>query len=153
MSKKLDKYLRKSSIDEVVLDYKGEKFIFKLSEELQINEKKINSEIKDQPSYYGFLKLLQSKLISEKEDNERKVDYIYARLYKLNSEKINPKTKRFFSDKAVIQLVLQNDKYNKALKKAIKSREDLNIINSCVRAFEQRAELIQTISANLRRES
>lgn len=152
MIKKLENIVKKSQINEIKLKYNGEVFKFNLNEELSIDTAKINRELKEQPSYYGWLLLLRNRLLTVKEDLERQVEKEYARVYNLYSEKINPKTNRVYSDKACIQKALNSENYNDLKKKAIKAKRDWLDINSCVIAFEQRSTLIQTLSANMRSE-
>jgi len=150
--KKLDKYITRSSINDITIKYGKETFNFNLVEELSINENKINEELKEQPSYYGFLLLLQSRLLTVKEDTQRQADSKYASKYLKASEKKNPNTGRNYSDKAAIQIALADEGYNLAVKRALQAKQDYNIITSCVRSFEQRAHLIQSLAANQRRE-
>lgn len=142
-----------SKINEIRIKYNGETFRFNLNEELSITPSKINKELEEQPSYYGFLLLLRNRLLTVKEDLERQMDKAYAHIYLKTCEAINGKTNRPYSDKAAIQKALSSEKYNDAKQAFIKARQDYNDINSCVVAFEQRASLIQSISANLRNES
>jgi len=150
--RKISKYTN-SSITDVKIRFNGETFKFNLAEELSINEAKLNDELKEQPSYYGFMKMLQARLLTVKEDLERQADKTYASKYLKAAEAINPTTNRVYSDKAAIQKALANEDYNKILEKSIKAKEDYNIVDACVRSFEQRASLIQTLAANMRREN
>ena len=61
--KNLKKYSNSSSLMNIKIKYGEEIFKFNLKEELEINEDKINSELKEQPSIYGFLTLLHKKLM------------------------------------------------------------------------------------------
>lgn len=151
--KSLKKQITSSSLMQVKLKYNGESFRFNLVDELSISPDKINSELKDQPTYYSFLLLLQSKLIVYKEDCERELSKIYARKYIKFSEKKNPLTGRNYSDKLAKELAIDSEEYQSAYKKLLGAKNDLGIIQSCVRGFEQRSSLIQTLSANLRKES
>lgn len=142
-----------SKVNEIKIKYGGETFKFNLNEELSINTNKLNQEIKDQPSYYGFLLLLRNRLLTIKEDLERQKDKVYAHQYLKTCDKINPSTNRPYSDKAAIQKALASVEYNSISKEYFKARQDFNDINSCVTAFEQRSSLIQSLSANLRHET
>lgn len=153
MSKKLRSLVKNSSLMEVKVKYNDETFRFNLNDELSINIDKINSELTEQPSYYSFLTLLQSKLIVFKEDCEREVDKIYAKKYSRLCEKINPNTNRIYSDKLAKELAIASEEYQKAFKKMLSAKNDVGIIQACVKGFDQRFSLIQTLSANLRKES
>jgi hypothetical protein len=150
---RLNKIVKDSKINEIRIKYDGELFKFNLSSELSITEEKINSELKEQPAYYGWLLLLRNRLLTQMEDLEREVDKIYAHIYLSQSDKINPKTNRPFSDKAAIQKALSSEKYNSMKAKLIKAKLNYNDIVACVKAFEQRASLIQTLASNLRKET
>lgn len=151
--KKLKDISKTSKVNEIRIKYDGEIFKFNLGEELSINTTKINTELKEQPSYYGFLLLLRNRLLTQKEDLERQADKRYAHIYLKTAEKINPKTNRPYSDKAAIQTAIEDEQYNIARTKFIQAKQNYNDINSCVISFEQRAQLIQSLSANLRNEN
>lgn len=138
---------------DIKLKYNGETFKFNLYEELSINPEKINHELKEQPSYYSFLLLLQSKLLVLKEDKEREMEKAYAKEYSNLAVKINPQTNRVFSDKLAKELSIATERYQKANIEYLTAKNDYGIIQSAVKGFEQRFSLIQTLSANLRRES
>lgn len=153
MSKKTLKDISSTSkINDIYIKYDGETFKFNLNKELSISPDKINKELTEQPSYYGFLLLLRNRLLAIKEDLEREADKVYASKYLSTCDKINSKTNRPFSDKAAIQMALASGSYNLAKDKAIKAKQNFNDINSCVTAFEQRATLIQSLAANIRNE-
>jgi hypothetical protein len=153
MAKQLKALIKKSSLMDIKLRYNGETFKFNLNEELSINPDKINQELKEQPSYYSFLLLLQSKLLVLKEDKEREMEKAYAKSYSKYAVSINEKTNRIYSDKLAKELAISNDTYQKAHIEYLTAKNDYGIIQSAVKGFEQRFSLIQTLSANLRRES
>lgn len=137
---------------EVKIKFEGQVFKFNLNEELSINPDRINQELKEQPSHYAFLLLLQSKLLVYKEDREREMERVYAEKYSKYCEKINPKTNRPYADKLAKEMAIASTDYQEAHKKFLSSKKDLGIIQACVKGFDQRFSLIQTISANLRKE-
>ena len=150
---KLIDIVKNSKINEIKIKYDGETFRFNLREELSITPSKINAEIKEQPGYYGWLLLLRNRLLTVKDDLERQVDKVYAKHYLKTCDEINPKTNRPYSDKAAIQKALATEEYNDIKAKSIKAKQSYNDINSCIMAFEQRSNLIQTLAANLRKET
>jgi hypothetical protein len=137
---------------DVSIRYGEEKFKFNLFEELIINENKINTELKEQPSSYGFISMLQKKLIRRMKDKEREKDKTYGRLYLKYKGELAEETGRYTSDEVAKQKAIVNPEYQKSLEDLFMAEEEVGIITSCVRAFEQRSDLIQTISANLRKE-
>lgn len=151
--KKLNQYAEKSSLMRIRIDHDGEKFQFNLFEELQINESIIAKEIKQQPNSYAFLMMLQVKLqamASRAKVNEEK---IYDRLYDLFKSRTNPQTNRPNSDDVAKAKAGKHSKYIKARNKTISLSMQLGTISNCVKAFEQRSSLLQTLSANRRKET
>ena len=149
---KIGRYASSSSLMDISIHFGDEKFRFNLFEELVVNENKINTELKEQPSAYGFISMLQKKLIRRMKDREREKDKIYGRLYLKYRGEIAEETQRYTSDDVAKQKVIISPEYQKALGELIEAEEEVGIITSCVRSFEQRSDLIQTIAANLRKE-
>lgn len=149
--KRLSKLAIKTSITKVNIQYGKEIIKFDLTDELTISESNINRELKEQPTHYGFLTMLQTKLLTYKEYMEAKADKIYASKYLKACETKNPKTGKPYADKTASQMAKANENYVEAVKAAIKAKEDYNIITSCVKSFEQRSEIIRTLSANVRK--
>jgi len=137
----------------IKIKYGEEIFKFNLKEELEINEDKINSELKEQPSIYGFLTLLHKKLIRLKEEAELEKDSLYSSEYIKWKDSINKSTNKVYSDDYCKHKALSNLKYKLSYKKFIKANEIASILGSCVKSFEQRKDMIQTMSANLRKEN
>jgi hypothetical protein len=149
---KLSEIISKTKVTHIKLEFNGEKFKFNLIDELVISEKRIQKELEEQPSYYGFLLLLRNRLLTVKEDAERELEKVSAHEYKRFCETNNPKTNRLYADKTAKELVYLSPKYDRVKRKSIKAKQDYNDINACVLAFDQRSNLMQTIAANLRRE-
>ncbi len=152
MGSKIKKYSMKSKLMDVRISYGGEKFKFNLFEELVINEDKINSELQEQPSYYGFLLLLHKKLIRVHEDKKVEADKAWAKAFTDFKAEIDQNTHRPHSKEVAKELANQDEIYLKAISNYFKAKENSGIIESCVRAFEQRGHLIQSISANKRKQ-
>jgi hypothetical protein len=149
---KIGRYASTSNLMEIAIHYGNEKFRFNLFEELVVNENKINTELKEQPSCYGFISMLQKKLIRRMKDKEKEKDKVYGKLYLKYRSELCSETGRYYSDDMAKQKVIIHNDYQKAVEELIIAEEEVGIITSCVRSFEQRSDLIQTISANLRRE-
>ena len=132
--------------------YGAEKITFNLREELTIDENIINKQLTEQPSSYAFLAMLHKKLVRLSIDSDKKSDRAYAKAFIKEKTAVDPSTNRATSkevakEKAELDLI-----YIKMQKKASQAKEEADIVYVAVRAFEQRQSLIQTISANLRRE-
>jgi len=137
---------------DIRIKYKREVFKFNLYEELKVDENKINSELKNQPSYYGFVGMLLIKLQRVKDDKEAEFYKKEAELYIEYKTSINPNTNRENSKELAEALVKENPAYQKLLKEFNNAKENVGIIKHCLSSFEQRSNLIQSLSANLRKE-
>ena len=136
----------------ISISHGTEEFKFNLFEELQINESIISKEIKDQPNSYAFLAMLQTQLVYLKDRAKVSEEKIYNRLYDLFKTKINSNTNRPNSDDVAKAKAMKHPKYVKARNKTLSLSKQLGTISNCVKAFEQRSSLIQTLSANKRKE-
>lgn len=125
---------------------------FNLHDELVINEDKISREAMEQPSVYGFLSMLQKKLIRRKDDLENRSERIKAIVFLRAKKTIDQYTKRPVSKEFAEYTATADEDYQDSLEILSKAKEDVGTITSCLRSFEQRANLIQTVSANSRKE-
>lgn len=152
MGKKLSKYAKKSSVMDVVLRYGDEKILFNLAEELVVDENRINEELQTQPGYYGFLSLLLNKLDRVRNDKKASLTKKHSELFIKYKSKVDPNTQRIYSNDLAEANIQMDSKYQAAIKAFNKAEEEYGIIKSCTRSFEQRAHLIQSLSANVRDE-
>jgi hypothetical protein len=149
---KLKKYITSSPLLNIKIKYKSEIFRFNLYDELVINEDKINTEIKEQPSYYGFIGLLLVKLQRQKDDVEAELNKVNAKLFIKYKTGINSSTNRENSKDLAEALVKDDRTYQDQLTRFNKIKESVGIIQQCLKAFDQRSHLLQSLSANRRRE-
>lgn len=134
--------------DVLKVRYQGKIIRINITKELSINESIINSQLKDSPSSYAFLCMLKNKYIKERDklDREKEIAYSEAWLYykssdsKMNNDTANHKAN---TNKKYISI------YNKWQKI---SNIAENLISIC-RAYENRENILRTISANLRKEN
>ena len=138
---------------EIDIKFGAEQFHFNLHQELIVNEGVINKEIKEQPNAYAFLAMLHKKLIRTKAEAEAQMEKKYAEIYKKYKEKTNPDTGRIYDKEYAHHIAIANPAYQAKLEKFIEASANVNDIEVCVKSFEQRANLIQTLSANIRKES
>ena len=150
--KKLNRYADRSSLMKVSIKFGKEDFEFNLYEELQINESIISREIKQQPTSYAFLLLLQTNLSSSLSKAKVEEERTYNKLYIRYKKRINQSTNRPNSDDSAKALVNTNPIYIKAQHNTIALAKNLGTISNCVKAFEQRSSLLQTLSANNRKQ-
>jgi hypothetical protein len=150
---KLNKLAEGSSLMKINLKIDKELIDFNLFEELAINKDKINTEIKGQPSAYGFLGMVHKRLIKVYEEKELERKKFYAKLYiKFKAEK-DSSTGRPNSKEAAEALIESNLVYLDKVREVIEAKYKTGRLEVCVKSFEQRANLIQTIAANLRKDS
>ena len=148
--KRLIKY-RKSEVNQISIRYKNEDFEFSLWQELSIDEDNIEKELKTQPSYYGFLLLLQKKLNTRFEDFKRRRRKVYGKLLlRAKSQKVGS---RFMNDETARAWVESHPQFDKITKLCIKAKDDADTIYAAVQGFQQRKDLLQTLSSNRRKES
>ena len=151
MSKRLKILAKNSSLTNISIQYGKEKIKFNLYEELIVNESRINEELKNQPSYYGFLSLLAVKLKRSMGDKKAELEKIKAELFIEFKGDIDKSTGRPYSNDMAEALVAQEEDYQNALKEFQKAEEDFGIIKACVDSFTQRSHLVQSLSANIRK--
>lgn len=148
---KIKKIASRSSIMDISIKYGKDVVKFNLFEELVVDENKLNDELKNQPSYYGFLAMLMAKLKRVMEDKKAELNKIEKELFLEYKEDKDPHTGRPYSNDMAEASIVSEPDYIKALDNYNKAEEDYNIVKACVDAFTQRSHLIQTISANMRK--
>ncbi len=148
---KLQKYAIKSQVMEVYIELGDEVFKFNLNEELQISEERINQETLNQASSYAFLSMVHKKLIKAARDAEMEAKKTRAQQYLNWKQDINPDTDKPYNDEQCSSHAEVSQKYQTALKRWTEIQEKCNVIETCVKSFEMRKDLIQTLSANIRR--
>lgn len=151
MKKSLVDYSRESRIMRIRIEYDGEKFMFNLGEEVRIDENTIQRQLQDQPSSYAFLGLLHKKLIRKVKESEANLHDVFAKTFVVIKDQTNPDTGKPFSDELARQMVLEEKAYTEARNALIKAEEEASLIQVSLSAFEMRSNLIQTLSANLRK--
>jgi len=150
--KQLLKYAANSQLMEISIIHNGEKFGFNLFKEIEINDVKITRELRDQPSSYSFLTVLHKSLIKKLGEAKIKEKKAYASAYIKAKRQINPETSRPNSDDLAKQKAELAPDYLLAQQKVIDIQYNTNRIEAAVKAFEQRASILQTLSANRRAE-
>jgi hypothetical protein len=135
------------------IKYGDEKIVFSLMRELRINHDRINYELMRQPSKYGFCLLLHKKLLTEFEKLKVEKNRLWGQLYFIAKEKKQVATGRIFTEDMSRAWVEKHPKYIKAQLACINARDSADAIYACIKSFEQRKDLIQSISSNLRKEN
>lgn len=134
--------------DHVNIMYNGKKITIDVTEELRINEQVINSQLKEMPSSYSFLLLLRSNAIKERNLLDRQKDIAYSEAYLFYKDSnSNGMTNEKANHKANT-----NSKYTSLYEKWLKACNKVSILDDICKSFESRQTIIQTLSANLRKE-
>lgn len=143
---------RKSPINIIRIKYGKETITFNLFEETRIDPERLDTEIKGMPSKYGFLLLLHKKLLTKFEEAKSYKDKIRGSIY-LNSKGKTGKNNRLYSDDASKAYTEGHERYIQAKRNCIRIKNDADLIYSCIKAMEMRANLLQTLSSNKRKET
>lgn len=151
--KKIRKYASTSDLMKVKIIFKSESIKFNLFEELVVDEETINKEIQEQPSSYAFLAMLHVKLIRVAKDKKAEMEKEYAKKYTKFKSTIDEETNRLYPKEYAKEMAIKSDSFNEAIQVYHQAEENAGIIGACVKSFEQRKDLIQTLSANLRKPS
>lgn len=142
---KIIEYSKNSDLMKIKIEYGGKVYGFNLDEELQIAETFMAKNMKNQPRQYAFLAMLHKKLIILSRDTNqelsRKKNELMAKI-KPNFSTVKEADAHVAADKSVV--ALQN--------KLLRIDEMVSTMEVAVRAFEMRKDLLQTLSANIRKE-
>lgn len=152
----LRKYAKSSKLMNLALEFNGEKIKFNLYKELAIKKASITNEAIEQSQSYGFLVMLLKRLIKKVNDLEVEQEKIFSErfIYYLTSTKSSyyKAQGRYPAQDTSKHLATKDELYYQACLKLNQAKEKKDLIESAVKAFEQRASMIQTISANERKE-
>lgn len=151
MGKSLMNIIKKTELMNIQIVHNREKIRFNLFEELSINEGKINQEIKDQPSYQGFLGVLLSHLERRFADEKQTLKSYYGKYFDMYKKKKDDSTGRPLSNDRVDALIQNKKKYQKQREKVDKLKFEIGLVETCVNSFNSRKDLIQSLSANVRK--
>ena len=134
--------------DEVIsVKYKGKLVTINITKELSIDENIINSQLKNIPSSYAFLCLLRDNLIKKRDTLEREKNIAYSKAWLFYKESDNRLNNDTANHKAMV-----NPKYLSIEERYLKAVHKANKLISICRAYESRERIIQTLSANIRKQ-
>ena len=143
----MEKTINSIKDDILKVRYKGKVIAINVTKELSIDDYILNKQLKDIPSNYAFLCLIRDRyiMIRDKLEREKNIAYSNAWLYYKDSDnKLN--------NDAAANKALVNPKYLSIEKRYLKSVAKANKLISICRAYESRERIIQTLSANLRKQ-
>lgn len=149
--------IAKSSLNIVRIKVEGEEpLVINITRELTIRERTIQSHIQVQPALYATLSVMHRKAIAAFERLELLEQRVLGKLFK---EYKTDRESEYFkenhklpSDDLCNHMALSDRRYTSVANQKIDAKEDMLILGSLVKSFEQKADLLQTISANYRRE-
>lgn len=144
----MEKKISEIRDDIISVKYKGKIVTINITKELSIDENIINSQLKNIPSSYAFLCLLRDNLIKKKDTLEREKNIAYSKAWLFYKESDNRLNNDTANHKAMV-----NPKYLSIEERYLKAVHKANKLISICRAYESRERIIQTLSANIRKQS
>lgn len=130
----------------LVIRHNNKKYKVDLNEELKIDENIIDSSLRKSPSNYALLVLVRDKLIYERDTLEKEKDQAYSKAWLYYKESGN------LSNEAASHKAEMNKAYQGCLERYQKAEYKANRLISICRAYENRENILRTISANLRKQ-
>lgn len=144
----MEKKISEIRDDVISVKYKGKLVTINIIKELSIDENIINSQLKNIPSSYAFLCLLRDNLIKKRDALEREKNIAYSKAWLFYKESDNRLNNDTANHKAMV-----NPKYLSVEERYLKAVHKANKLISICRAYESRERIIQTLSANIRKQS
>lgn len=144
----MEKKISEIRDDIISVKYKGKIVTINITKELSIDENIINSHLKNIPSSYAFLCLLRDNLIKKRDTLEREKNIAYSKAWLFYKESDNRLNNDTANHKAMV-----NPKYLSIEERYLKAVHKANKLISICRAYESRERIIQTLSANIRKQS
>lgn len=144
----MEKKISEIRDDIISVKYKGKIVTINITKELSIDENMINSQLKNIPSSYAFLCLLRDNLIKKRDTLEREKNIAYSKAWLFYKESDNRLNNDTANHKAMV-----NPKYLSIEERYLKAVHKANKLISICRAYESRERIIQTLSANIRKQS
>lgn len=133
--------------DVLEIKYHGKKVKINITEELQIKESIINSQLKESPSSYAFLCTLKDRAVKDRDKLEREKDRIFSELW-LFFKNSNSK----LSNEYATHQATKNKKFTMAEDKYLKASYRASRLISICRAYEAREAVLRSLNANIRLE-
>lgn len=130
----------------LVIHHGKKKYRVDLNEELKIDENIIDGSLRKSPSNYALLVLVRDKLIYERDTLEKEKDQAYSKAWLYYKESGN------LSNEAASHKAEMNKAYQGCLERYQKAEYKANRLISICRAYENRENILRTISANLRKQ-
>jgi hypothetical protein len=153
---RLKKQAQRSPIMDFDITYAGKHIRFNLYEELNIDTQDLNTDLMTQPRLYSFLTMLRQAYIKKVKDVEKQKEEALAKAIEkqLTSDKTIYFKRRgsYVPANMAKEIAKKDPEYIDLCEKFVEYEDVKNRLNNAVEAFEQRGYLLQTLSANLRKE-
>lgn len=140
------KYAKSSQLMNIQIKVGNELISFNLYEELKIDDNVLNRELKGQAPSQAFLIIVHKNLIKEISTMELDLKKIIASKWTTLKEGNHGMTKDDIKNK-----IDKNATVIMMNKKLIKLVYQKDMLEACIKAFEQRSNMLQTLSANTRK--
>lgn len=149
----IKKIIRGSKINIIKIKIGDERLVINLSEELMVKESELDDSLASAPAHYSYLSAIYSKVLRKKLDLAVEKDAAYSRAYMYFKSSINEETNRPYNDDMAKAEALQDPEYLGVCNQLNEETEKANILYSATKAYEFKINLMQTISANNRKNS
>lgn len=151
-SKRLQFLAKQSKFSKISLVVNEEVIKFNLFDELRVNSDNVNSELNNQPAVYSYLSSILANLLRDYKMKVVEKEKIYSQQFIKAKDDFYKQHYKNTSDEYASSKAKMSIKYLKAAKEEIKAEEKVNIFKGAVEAFRQRANSLQQISANNRKD-
>lgn len=128
------------------ITYRGKVYKIDLDKELSIDENMVNQSLRKSPSNYALLTMVRDRLVFKRDKLEKEKDQAYSKawLYYKESGNVNNETATHKAE--------SNKAYQGALKRWLRADYEATRIISICKAYENRENILRTISANIRKQ-
>lgn len=140
-------YARASPVMDLKIRYKDEIIKFNLDEEMRVDESHVNQHLKSQIRNSAFLNILQVKLSIQYKNDHKKLNR------EIERHLVQYKGKFKTLKEAEAHMYADNPSLRKMEDALLELEEFRDTISACVKSFESRQNLLQSLSANVRNEN
>jgi len=127
-----------------------EEVVIDIHKELRILEEGLEDNLKQQPLSYGFLSMVYQEATKTLKEYKLEVEGFYCELY--NKHKNAVVGGKYLTKEGVEAKIKLTPKYKLMCKKLIQLETNKGRLEDLKRSLEQRKDIMQTLSANRRKE-
>lgn len=156
----LDTYSEKSSLMKANIKVQhGDKvktYKIDLTNAMDLNENMVNHHIRKYPKYYSFLLMLYHRINKHFEEFEQDLKRLRSEKHIYYKSKKGPyyiKEGKYPSEDIVKSYIELDESYISLSNKLLSIRHERDKIDRILKAYETRKDLLQSLSANIRRET